>query len=191
METDIPLRDIMVREVVAGNEDMNVREAAKMMRKYDVDSIVVLNNSGQPVGIVTQGDIINELVIKDTTPSTVKLKDVMTTPLITGSPDDSLADTAKKMAAAKIRKLPIIEDGKLVGIVADVDILAVSSQMNSILSDLIEMNVERELTEQGSEGEGMGQGICEKCGCFTNDLVMKDGLMVCESCKEEMELEEE
>ena len=64
-------------------------------------------------------------------------------------------------------------------------------QMNSILNDLIEMNVERELTEQGSEGEGMGQGICEKCGCFTNDLVMKDGLMVCESCKEEMELEEE
>ena len=48
METDIPLRDIMVREVVTGDEDMNVREAAKLMRKYDVDSIVVLNNSGQP-----------------------------------------------------------------------------------------------------------------------------------------------
>ncbi|RLG33530.1 hypothetical protein DRN80_04565 [Methanosarcinales archaeon] len=190
METDIPLRDIMVREVVTGDEDMNVREAAKLMRKYDVDSIVVLNNGGHPVGIVTQGDIINELVSKDTTPSTVKLKDVMTSPLITGSPNDSLSDIAKKMAAEKIRKLPIIEDGKLVGIVADVDILAVSSQMNSILADLIEMHVERDIIGQESEGEGIGQGICEKCGCFSNDLVMKDGLMVCESCKEEMELGE-
>ncbi len=189
METDIPLRDIMVREVVTGDEEMSVKEAAKLMRKYDVDSIIVVDSDNQPVGIVTQGDIINELVSKDTTPSRVKLRDVMTSPLITGSPNDRLSDIAKKMAAEKIRKLPIIEDGKLVGIVADVDILAVSSQMNSILSDLIEMQVEREIV--GEEREGIGQGICEKCGCFSNDLVMKDGLMVCESCKEEMELEEE
>ncbi len=189
METEIPLRDIMVREVVTGGEDMNVREAARLMRKYDVDSIVVVNDGGQPVGIVTQSDIINELAKRDTTPSALKLKEVMTTPLITGSPNDRLFDTAKKMAAKRIGKLPIIEDGKLVGIVADVDILAVSSQMNSILTDLIEMHVERDILTQ--ESEGIGQGICEKCGCFSNDLVMKDGLMVCESCKEELELEEE
>lgn len=190
METDIPLREIMVREVVKGDKDVNVKEAAKMMKKYDVDSIIVLNN-GEPVGIVTQGDIISELVSKDTTPSTVKLKDVMTTPLIAASPDDRLSDTVKKMASEKIRKLPILEDGKLVGIVADVDILSVSSQMNSILAELIEMHVEREILESGSEGEGVGQGICEKCGSFSHYVVMKDGLMVCETCKEELETEGE
>ncbi len=187
METDIPLREIMVREVVTGDEDLNVREAAKKMKKYDVDSIVVLND-GDPVGIVTQGDIISELVSKDTTPSTVKLKDVMTTPLIAASPNDHLSDIVKKMAVEKIRKCPIIEDGKLVGIVADIDILSVSTQMNSILADLIEMHVERDILETGSEGEGVGQGICEKCGSFSNDLIVKSGLMVCESCREEMEM---
>jgi CBS domain-containing protein len=190
METDIPLRDVMVREVVKGDWDLNVMEAAKLMKKYDVDSIVVLNN-GEPVGIVTQGDIIRELVSKDTTPSTVKLKDIMTTHLITASPNDRLSNIAKKMATERIRKIPVIEDGKLVGIVADVDIISVSSEMNSILAELIEMNVEREIQGTGSEGEGIGQGICEKCGSFSNDLVMKDGLMMCETCKEEMEREAE
>jgi CBS domain-containing protein len=188
METDIPLREIMVQEVVEGDTNLNVMEAAKLMKKYDVDSIVVLNN-GEPVGIVTQGDIIRELVSKDTTPSTVKLKNIMTTPLITASPNDRLSNIAKKMATERIRKIPVIEDGKLVGIVADVDILSVSSEMNSILAELIEMNVERETLGRESEGERIGQGICEKCGSFSHYLEMKGGLMVCESCKEEMEME--
>lgn len=183
----MPLRDIMVREVVTGSMNMNVREAAKRMKKYDVDSIVVLK-SNRPEGIVTQGDILSELVSRDIPPSTVKLKDVMTAPIITASPDDRLSDIVRKMAKSKIRKMPVIENGKLVGIVADVDILSVSSQMNSILADLIEMHVEREI--MGIEGEGMGQGICEKCGSFSNYLEMQDGLMVCDSCKEEMVAEE-
>ncbi len=189
METDIPLRDVMVREVVQGDKELNVRDAAKLMKRYGVDSIVVLKND-EPVGMVTQGDIIGAVVSKDTKPSTVKLKDIMTTPLITTSPNDCLSDIARTMAAERIRKIPVIEDDKLVGIVADVDILAVSSEMNTILADLIEMNVDRDtFGGTGSEGEGMGQGICEKCGTFSNDLVMRDGLMVCETCKEEMETE--
>ena len=188
METDIPLRDVMVREVVKGDKDLNVMEAAKLMRKHKVDSIVVLNNE-EPVGIVTEGDIISELVSKDIKPSTVKLGDIMTTPLISASPNEHLSSIAKKMAAERIRKIPVIDNGELVGIVADVDIFSVSSEMNSILAELVEMNVEREILGTGSEGEGMGQGICEKCGTFSNDLVMKGGLMVCESCKEEMEME--
>lgn len=186
METDIPLKDIMVREVVKGDLNMSVLEAARVMRKYDVDSIVVLDH-GEPVGIVTEGDIISEVVSKDLKPSKMKLKDIMTSPLITASPNDRLSDIAKKMARERIRKIPIIDDGKLVGIVADVDIISVSSEMNSILAELIEMNVEREAVEH--EGESLSQGICEKCGSFSHYLEMADGLMVCETCKEELERE--
>ena len=177
----------MVREVVTGSMNMNVTEAARRMKKYDVDSIVVLK-SGRPEGIVTQGDILSELVSKDIPPSAVKLKDVMTAPIITASSNDRLSDIVKKMARGKIRKLPVIENGKLVGIVADVDILSVSSQMNSILADLIEMQVERDI--MGTEDEGMEQGICEKCGTFSNYLEMKDGLLLCDSCKDELDVEE-
>ena len=186
METDIPLKDVMVREVVKGDLNLTVLEAAKIMRKYDVNSIVVLDR-GEPVGIVTEGDIISEVVSKDLKPSKMKLKDIMTTPLITASPGDRLSDIAKKMSRERIRKIPVIDDGKLVGIVADIDIISVSSEMNSILAELIEMNVERETIEPG--GESLGQGICEKCGSFSHYLEMVDGLMVCETCKEELEME--
>lgn len=187
METDIPLRDVMVREVVKGAMNLNVMEAAKLMRKHDVDSIVVLNN-GEPVGIVTEGDIIRELVSKDIKSSTVKLKDIMTTPLITASTNDRLSDIAKKMATERIKRIPVIDGGELVGIVADVNVISVSSEMNSILAEVIEINVRGETI--GIESE-MGQGICEKCGTFSYYMEMIGGLMVCESCKEEMEMEAE
>jgi CBS domain-containing protein len=185
METDIPLREVMVRDVVTGDKDLTVLEAAKLMRKSRVDSIIVLSHSG-PVGIVTEGDIISELVSKDIKPSTVKLEAIMTRPLISASPNDRVSAIAKKMAKERIRKMPVVDDGKLVGIVADVDILSVASEMNSIHAELIEMSMERE--ELDLEDESVGQGICEKCGGFSHYLVMKSGLMVCESCKEELEM---
>ncbi|MHC1610277.1 MAG: CBS domain-containing protein [Candidatus Methanospirareceae archaeon] len=185
METDLPLRDVMIRDVVKGDKDLTVLEAAKLMRRSKVDSIVVLDD-GEPVGIVTEGDIISEVVSKDIKPSTVRLKEIMTTPLVTASPTDRLSDIAKKMTKERIRKIPVIEDGKLVGIVADVDILSVSSEMTSILAELMEMSVGRE--NMDIEGESIGQGICEKCGSFSHYLTLKGGLMVCESCKEELEM---
>jgi CBS domain-containing protein len=188
METNIPLKEIMVREVVTSDLDLSVLEAAKLMRKYEVDCIVVLDQE-EPVGIVTEGDIISELVSKDIKASRVKLKEIMTTPLITASPDDRLSDIAKLMARARIRKIPVMGDGKLVGIVTDVDIISASSEMNSIMAELAEMDVERESLD--GEGERVGQGICEKCGCFSHYLEMKDGLMICEGCNEELEMESE
>jgi len=145
--------------------------------------------NGSPVGIVTDGDIISGVVSRDIKPSTVKLKDIMTSPLVTASPNDPASAIAKKMARERIRKMPVVENGELIGIVADVDILSISSEMTSILSELIEMNVEREVTNL--EDESLGQGICEKCGSFSYYLSMKDGFMVCDSCKEELELEGE
>lgn len=180
METNIPVREVMVRDVVKADQEMNARDAARMMLKYDVDSIIVLNK-GEPVGIVTERDMIRELVSKDITPSEVKLKDLMRSPLITASPDDDLMDVAKLMLKRKIRRVPVVENGKLVGIVADVDILAVYSEMNSILAELVEMNIEREIEAPGEE---MSQGICERCGTFSGNLKLIDGLLLCESCRE-------
>jgi CBS domain-containing protein len=188
METDIPIKEIMVREVVTGDQNLTVLDAAKLMRKQKVDSVVVLDH-GTPVGIVTEGDIISEVVSKDVKASAVKLKDIMTYPLVIATPNDRLSVIAKRMAKERIRKMPVVEDGKLVGIVADVDILNVSSEMTSILSELLEMNLEREPFE--FEGESVSQGICEKCGSFSHYLVLKGGLLVCETCKEELELEGE
>ncbi|MHC1635729.1 MAG: CBS domain-containing protein [Candidatus Methanospirareceae archaeon] len=182
MQTDVPIKEVMVRDVVKADMNMDVAGAARMMIKYDVDSIVVLNN-GEPVGIVTERDMIRVLAMKDAEPSAIKLKDIMASPLITVDPNESIFEVARKMAEKRIKRMPVVENGKLVGIVADVDIISVSLEMNSILSELIEMNIEREM-EEGLLEEDFSQGICEKCGSFSNNLEDKDGLLLCESCKE-------
>jgi len=186
MDRDIPLRDIMVQEVVTGNKELTVLDAAKLMRKCGVDSIIVVDN-GVPVGIITEGDIISKVVSTDIKPSTVELKEIMTTPLITASPNDSVLEIAGKMSRSRIRTIPVVDEDRLVGVVADVDILAVSAQMNSILAELLEVKMNREVFSADGAGESSGQGICEKCGGLAHYLSMKDGLMVCESCKEELE----
>lgn len=186
MDRDIPLRDVMVQEVVTGNRDLTVLEAAKLMRKHRVDSIIVVDQ-GVPVGIITEGDIISKVVSKDTKPSTVELKEIMTTQLVTASPNDSVSEIARKMSRGRIRKIPVVDEGMLIGVVADVDILSVSAEMNSLLAELLEIKVDRGTFSVEGESESSGQGICEKCGDFSHYLSMNDGLMVCESCKEELE----
>ncbi|RLG38744.1 CBS domain-containing protein [Methanosarcinales archaeon] len=188
METDVPVREVMVRDVVKGDVSLTVQEAVRIMREYDVDSIIVMNN-GEPVGIVTEGDILDEVVKKDRKPSEVRLGDIMTSPLFTVSPDDSLSDVARKMAALRIRKMPVLEDGELVGFVSDMDILAINTEMNSILTELFEMNIGREIMRASADTEEISQGICEKCGCFSSDLRMRDGMMLCDSCRDETEEE--
>lgn len=186
MQTDIPIKDVMVRNVVKADMNVDVKKAAWMMIKNDVDSVVVLNK-GEPVGIVTEREIIRNLVTKDIKPSTVKLKDIMAKPLVTVSPNERLSDVARRMATEKIRRMPVINNGKLVGIIADIDIISASSNINSILAELMEINVGREEI-RGKTGEDFSQGICEKCGSFSSDLRIKDGLLVCESCSEEIEV---
>ena len=186
MDRDIPLRDVMVREVVKGNRDLTVLEAAKLMRQHRVDSIIVIDR-GVPVGIITEGDIISKVVSRDTKPSTVELQEIMTTPLVTASPNDSVSEIARKMSRGRISKIPVVDEGMLVGVIADLDILSVSAEMNSILAELLDIKMDRETFSGEGESESSGQGICDKCGDFSHYLSMKDGLMICESCKEELE----
>ncbi|MBA7553899.1 hypothetical protein ES705_46503 [subsurface metagenome] len=95
------------------------------------------------------------------------------------------------MAAERIRRIPVIDSGELVGVVADVTVISISPEMNSIMAELIEINGRGETFGIECEDDGMGQGICEKCGSFSYFMEIHGGLMVCESCKEEIEMEME
>jgi CBS domain-containing protein len=86
------------------------------------------------------------------------------------------------MAKERIRRLPVIEEDKLVGILTDTDIISVSSEINSIQEELVEMSRERVIIQEKS----VSRGICEKCGELTDNLEMNDGLLLCESCRDEL-----
>ena len=174
MQSDIPVKEIMTREVCTAKKDDTLLEASKRMIEFGVGSVVVIED-GRPIGIVTEKDILYKVVSKNKQPSKVMIKDIMSTPLITIKPTTSLREATDIMRKRGIRRLPVVDDnGNLVGIVTDNDILSVVMD----LGEFAEL-----LKNEYYESEEMG-GKCERCGRITDILYDVDGLKVCEDCYE-------
>ena len=110
-----------------------VEEAAQIMDKEDVGSVLVAEN-GEVQGIVTDRDIAVRVVAKGNG-ADASVREAATTDVETLSPDDSVEDAIKKMEQADVRRLPVVEDGKPVGIVSLGD-LAKARDQDSALADI-------------------------------------------------------
>jgi len=113
--------DIMKRNVVKIGRDAPAQDAMKIMIENDIGSLLV--EKGSNYGIVTRKDIVNKVIARGKDPMEVKVKDIMTEPILTVSPDMSITETARLMAKTNVRRFPVVDDGKLVGIVSNSDIL--------------------------------------------------------------------
>jgi Predicted signal-transduction protein containing cAMP-binding and CBS domains len=186
LETNIPVKEIMNRDVIGIDPDDTAEVAAQRMKHYDVGNLVVINNK-KAIGIVTEEDLVRKLVSKNLLPEKVKIGDIMTSPLITVSPNTSLTSAMRIMLKNNIRRLPIVEDRKLVGIITNKDILSVSPELNRILIDLIEINRDLEIKAPEEKSEkAVFQGKCDRCGVFSENLREVEGMLLCEGCYEEM-----
>lgn len=114
------VRDIMTRDIASVNPDDPVELAAQMMKEYDVGSVPVVDN-GKVVGILTDRDITLRNVAQGESGSQT-VSSVMSSGLVVGTPDMEAKEAAKVMGEQQIRRLPIVEGGTLVGIVALGDI---------------------------------------------------------------------
>lgn len=181
MELKISVKDIMTRNVVTVDIKSDVQKLAKKMLTYKVGSVIVTDKS-QPVGIVTERDIVKKIVSKNLKAEEISIKDLMTTPLLTIPSTEDVNEVMQKMVKLEIRRLPVVEKGKLVGLVTDTDLIAISSQMGNIFSDLIKMHREK-LFSMETPGQVM-KGICEDCGYISDNLQLVEGKVLCESCRE-------
>ena len=109
------VKDFMTKGVLTVDEDKTIFEAAKLMSQKEVGDVVVLKGE-IPRGIVTERDFVRRVVARKT-PLDSKISDVMSRPLITIDPDASLKEAARKMVNRGIRRLPVVEQHKLVGII--------------------------------------------------------------------------
>jgi CBS domain-containing protein len=109
------VKDFMTKGVLTINSQKTVAEAAELMSQKEVGDIIVIE-PGSPKGIVTERDFVRRVIAKRR-PLETKISDVMSTPLITIEPDASLNEAARKMINNRIRRLPVIERHKLVGII--------------------------------------------------------------------------
>lgn len=111
------VKDIMTKNVAYINPMSSVVDAARLMQKHNVGSIPVCDESGV-VGIVTDRDIVVRNIAHGNNPQSTPVKDVMTTNIKTTTPDTDVNELARMMASNQIRRMPVVEGNKLVGIVA-------------------------------------------------------------------------
>lgn len=181
MEVRMPVKEIMTRDVATIDISSNVTELAKKMLDLDVGSIIITDRN-HPVGIVTERDIVKKIISKNLKPDEISIKFLMTTPLITIQAKDDVTDAMQKILKMQIRRLPVVENSKLVGIVTDIDLIAVSAEMGNIFSDLITMH--RERISSMERPQQIFRGICEDCGDNVDNLLFVNGKLLCESCRE-------
>lgn len=135
--------------VIAGRQD-SILEAAKLMRQHHVGCVIVVEDdahgSPTPVGVVTDRDLVIEIIAKEVDPETVTLGDIMSYELVTAHEDDRLWDTLQRMRVKGFRRIPVVDGhGVLKGILTSDDLLEVLAGEMSELSRIISREQYREL----------------------------------------------
>lgn len=180
MNTEVLVRDAMTQKIVTVDASATSDKAAKLMAKNGIGCVVVVKN-GKPLGIVTERDISYRVVAKNKLPNGIAVKDIMSKPLKTITPDKTLTEAGRLMVKNNIRRLPVVENKTLVGIITDRDILAIAPHTIEILKELSSGLEERE----PSTKEVPEKGTCEVCGDYAVTVYEVDGTYMCESCKED------
>ena len=182
MEVRMQVKEIMTRNVAMIDIKSDVPRLSRKMLELDVGSVIITVKK-LPVGIVTERDIVRKIVSVNLRPIDISIKELMTTPLITVPSTEEVSEAMRRMVKMQIRRLPVVENTRLVGIVTDIDLIAVSAEMGNIFSDLIKMHREKIFSMETSVK--IHRGICEECGDSVEDLLLVNGKLLCESCREE------
>jgi CBS domain-containing protein len=130
------VRDVMSKDVRVVRLDSSVKEVVATMNKFDIGSIIVVQGD-RPVGIITERDILRRAVEPCLAPEILNARQVMTSPLVSIRETASIDEAAELMAKKKVKKLPVMNEEKLVGIVTFTDIVTKVPAMLSILEELL------------------------------------------------------
>jgi len=125
MDDSTFVKDIMKNNVISIDSSMTVKDASEMMDGSEIGGIVVMENNIAK-GMVTERDIVRRIVAKNKNYS-IKLKDVMSAPLIAISPDETVWELAQLMKVKKIHRVPVTSGTRLVGIVTTTDLARICS----------------------------------------------------------------
>lgn len=140
--------DICNRELIVIQRDETAQEAAKLMRQFHVGSIVVIdktNGSAIPVGVVTDRDLIVEIMATELDASVITVGDIMSQELFTVKEDAAIHEAVELMRRKTVRRLPVVdESGELIGILTLDDVLQLMSEQMLDLAKLVRYEQKKE-----------------------------------------------
>lgn len=122
MSTMDTARDIMSDSVHAISTTSTVYNAALLMSDQAVSCLVVLEHE-KPIGIITERDLLRKVLVKNKSPKSIKVNSIMSSPLITVKPEDDLSHMSNIMHYNNVRRVPVMEDNVVIGIVTQTDVV--------------------------------------------------------------------
>ncbi|MBO3769646.1 MAG: CBS domain-containing protein [Thermoproteota archaeon] len=181
----LTVEEVMSFPVLTIDPDDSVYEAVVKMVDNDISSLIVVDEEGKDIGIITERDVIEKVVAKSRDPNSVKVKEVMSNPLKKISSSSSIIDALEKMRKSRIKKLGVEREGKLVGIVSERDLVYAIPAMYELIEAT---SIER---SRGIVKKEVYEGFCEECGIWSDSLNVVEGRLLCEDCSEDIRLASE
>jgi CBS domain-containing protein len=171
---EVKVKDVMSTPVVTVNINASIDEVASLMIKENIGSVIVIDEFENPIGIITESDLVKKVVAKNILPKQVKALEIMSKPLFTVNKEEELTEVAKKMRRLNVKRFPVMFEGKLVGIISNKDILEITPTLIDVImekSDVFPVKSEKPLI-----------GNCDLCGNWSENLKLHEGKLLCEDC---------
>lgn len=155
----ILVRHVMTEAPKTLSPERTVADAAALMEQYDVGVIPLADESGSLVGLVTDRDLVLRVLAKGRNPGEVNLGEIATQAPVTITPDSNVMEARNLMSQHKIRRLPVVKEGRLVGILALGDIAVADASKRAVGEVLNEVSESASTLEQN---EGPDRGTPER-----------------------------
>jgi len=178
MGSKIAVKDAMSTDVKTVSPNATLDTAASKMKAHNIGCVVVKNK--ETVGIITETDIV-DAIAAGKNPTKTKAKDIMSSQLVTVSPDDDVIKVAHLMSKYNMRRVPVMKDNVLLGIATSHDILRVAAEEEEILSELVGIRLSEIFS---SPRKAFASGQCESCSNFSDNIQEVDGRLICPECFE-------
>jgi signal-transduction protein with cAMP-binding, CBS, and nucleotidyltransferase domain len=192
IERELSVAEVMNKAVIVMDINSDIPSIAREIASRDAGSVIVTEN-GKAMGIITERDIVKNIVTENKKPDEAEAKEVLSSPLITIEPENNIIEASEIMLKAKIKRLPVLKDRTVVGVISNTDILMVAPGLNTILRDLIDMNREALLSipsrDEIPDLENSRMNVCESCDSTSIDLRYVDGRYLCGNCRHEKDIE--
>ena len=130
------IQEVMTRQVIRIHPEESVAVAARTLTHYNIGALPVCENNGQLCGMVTDRDIVTRCLASNRKPEETRVRDVMTGWVISATPDMDTSTAAHLMGRQQVRRLPVVENGRLCGMISIGD-LAVREQSNPDAADAL------------------------------------------------------
>ncbi len=177
MSKDVLIKEVMKTKPVMVQPFTTVLEAARIMKDHKIGNVII-SEVNHPIGILTESDILKKVVCEGKNAQDVQVEEVMSSPIIVAEPYISLQEALMIMGKCNIRRLPIVENNELVGIITQRDISRLSPALTEIAHEWSKIEIRDKQYMQSRTFSGK----CEDCNTLSTNLKSVDGRLLCEDC---------